>query len=40
MCNYGQSKSLNQIKVILAERMMPNKELAEMLDSKSATVSK
>lgn len=40
MCNYVQCKSLNQIKVILAERMMLNKKLAEMLGKDYATVSK
>jgi predicted transcriptional regulator len=34
------AKSLNQIKVILEERTMSNKELAEMIDRNPATVSK
>ena len=34
------SKPLNRIKVMLAERMMTNKELAEMLGKDPATVSK
>ena len=34
------SKPLNRIKVMLAERMMSNKELAEMLGKDPATVSK
>ena len=34
------AKPLNQIKVMLAERMMSNKELAEMLGKDPATVSK
>ena len=34
------SKPLNRIKVMLAERMMSNKELAEQLGKDSATVSK
>ena len=33
-------KPLNRIKVMLAERMMTNKELAEMLGKDPATVSK
>ena len=33
-------KNLNQIKVILAERMMSNKEHSEMLGKDNATVSK
>lgn len=34
------SKPLNRIKVMLAERMMSNKELAEQLGKDPATVSK
>ena len=34
------SKPLNRIKVMLAERMVSNKELAEMLGKDPATVSK
>ena len=34
------SKPLNRIKVMLAERMMSNKELAEQLSKDPATVSK
>ena len=34
------SKPLNRIKVMLAERMVSNKELAEMLCKDPATVSK
>jgi DNA-binding Xre family transcriptional regulator len=34
------SKPLNRIKVMLAERMMSNKELAEHLGKDPATVSK
>ena len=34
------SKPLNSIQVMLAERMMTNKELAEMLGKDPATVSK
>lgn len=34
------SKPLNRIKVMLAERMMSNKELAERLGKDPATVSK
>lgn len=34
------TKHLNRIKVMLAERMMSNKELAEMLGKDPATVSK
>ena len=34
------SKPLNRIKVMLAERMRTNKELAEMLGKDPATVSK
>ncbi len=34
------AKPLNRIKVMLAERMMSNKELAEMLGKDPATVSK
>ena len=33
-------KPLNRIKVMLAERMVTNKELAEMLGKDPATVSK
>lgn len=34
------SKPLNRIKVVLAERMISNKELARMLDKDPATISK
>ena len=34
------SKPLNRIKVMLAERMVSNKELAEMLGKDPATISK
>ena len=34
------NKPLNRIKVMLAERMMTNKDLAEMLGKDPATVSK
>ena len=34
------AKPLNRIKVMLAERMMSNEELAEMLGKDPATVSK
>ena len=34
------NKPINRIKVMLAERMMSNKELAEKLDKDPATVSK
>ena len=34
------NKPLNRIKVMLAERMMTNKDLAEMLGQDPATVSK
>ena len=34
------NKPLNSIKVILAERMVTNKELAEMLGKDPATISK
>lgn len=39
MCNMG-NKPLNRIKVMLAERMVSNKELAEMLGKDPATISK
>ena len=35
-----ENKPLNRIKVMLAERMMSNKELAEKLGKDPATVSK
>ena len=35
-----ENKPLNRIKVMLAERMMSNKDLAEMLGKDPATVSK
>ena len=34
------NKPLNRIKVMLAERMMTNKDLAEMLGKDPATISK
>lgn len=34
------NKPLNRIKVMLAERMMSNKDLAEMLGKDPATISK
>ena len=34
------NKALNRIKVMLAERMVTNKELAEMLGKDPATISK
>lgn len=39
MCNM-ENKPLNRIKVMLAERMVSNKELAEMLGKDPATISK
>lgn len=39
MCN-RENKPLNRIKVMLAERMVSNKELAEMLGKDPATISK
>ena len=35
-----ENKSLNRIKVMLAERMMSNKDLAERLGKDPATISK
>lgn len=35
-----RTKALNRIKVVLAERMMTNKMLAERLDKDPATISK
>lgn len=35
-----ENKPLNRIKVMLAERMVSNKELAKMLDKDPATISK
>ena len=35
-----ENKPLNRIKVMLAERMIPNKDLAEMLGKDPATISK
>ena len=35
-----ETKAINRIKVMLAERMMSNKELAEKLGKDPATVSK
>ena len=35
-----ENKPLNRIKVILAEKMIPNKELAERLGKDPATISK
>lgn len=35
-----ENKPINRIKVMLAEKMMSNKQLAEMLDKDPATVSK
>lgn len=39
MCKM-ENKPLNRIKVMLAERMVSNKELAEMLGKDPATISK
>lgn len=39
MCNM-ENKPLNRIKVMLAERMVSNKDLAEMLGKDPATISK
>ena len=39
MCNM-ENKPLNRIKVLLAERMVSNKDLAEMLGKDPATISK
>lgn len=39
MCTM-ENKPLNRIKVMLAERMVSNKELAEMLGKDPATISK
>ena len=36
----AENKPLNRIKVMLAERMVTNKQLAEMLGKDPATVSK
>ncbi len=35
-----EGKPINRIKVMLAERMITNKELARMLDKDPATISK
>ena len=35
-----ENKPINRIKVMLAERMVSNKELAEMLGKDAATISK
>ena len=44
LCNINfidmDNKPLNRIKVMLAERMITNKELAEMLGKDPATISK
>ena len=37
---YMENKPLNRIKVMLAERMVSNKDLAEMLGKDPATISK
>ena len=37
---YMEKQPLNRIKVMLAERMVSNKELAEMLGKDPATISK
>ncbi len=37
---YMENKPINRIKVMLAERMMSNKELAEKLGKDPATISK
>ena len=34
------SKPLNRIKVVMAERMVSNKDLSEMLNKDSATISR
>ena len=39
MCNM-ENKPLNRIKAMLAERMVSNKDLAEMLGKDPATISK
>ena len=38
--SYMENKPLNRIKVMLAERMVSNKDLAEMLGKDPATISK
>ena len=38
--SYMENKPLNRIKVMLAERMVSNKDLAEMLGRDPATISK
>ena len=38
--SYMENKPLNRIKVMLAERMVTNKDLAEMLGKDPATISK
>ena len=37
---YMDNKPLNRIKVVMAERMVSNKELGEMLNKDTATISR
>ena len=37
---YMETKPLNRIKVVMAERMVSNKELSEMLHKDTATISR
>ena len=37
---YMDNKPLNRIKVVMAERMVSNKELGEMLGKDTATISR
>ena len=37
---YMVNKQLNRIKVVMAERMVSNKELGEMLNKDTATISR
>ena len=37
---YMDSKPLNRIKVVMAERMVSNKDLSEMLNKDTATISR
>ena len=37
---YMNNKPLNRIKVVMAERMVSNKELGEMLNKDTATISR
>ena len=37
---YMDSKPLNRIKVVMAERMVSNKDLSEMLKKDTATISR